>query len=76
MLTWIKFFCFAVGGIYTVIKTKAGVTVEELGDHYFLLGPYNEQNVRTEVEVIQPENKVISDVVASMGERGVKVSHD
>ncbi|EDV29326.1 uncharacterized protein TRIADDRAFT_20144 [Trichoplax adhaerens] len=62
-----------VGGIYTVIKTKAGVTVEELGDHYYLLGPYNEQSVRTEVEVIQPENKVIADVVASMREKGVKV---
>lgn len=49
--------------------------MEELGDRYFLLGPYNEQNVRTEVEVIEPENKVIADVVASMRERGVKVSY-
>lgn len=39
-----------VGGIYTVIRSKAYVTTEELGDHYCLLGPYKEASVRTEVE--------------------------
>ena len=28
----------SVGGINTVIKSKAAVTVAELGDNYFLLG--------------------------------------
>jgi len=39
-----------VGGIYTVIRSKTGVSVHELGDQYILLGPYKEQHARTEVE--------------------------
>lgn len=39
-----------VGGIYTVIRSKAFVSTEELGDNYCLLGPYKEQHARTEIE--------------------------
>ena len=39
-----------VGGIYTVIRSKTGVSVSELGDQYVLLGPYFEMKARTEVE--------------------------
>lgn len=39
-----------VGGIYTVIRSKAYVSTEELGDNYCLLGPYKEHHARTEVE--------------------------
>lgn len=39
-----------VGGIYTVIRSKAYVSTEEMGDQYCLLGPYKEQCARTEVE--------------------------
>ncbi|KCV73394.1 glycogen(starch) synthase [Fonticula alba] len=33
--------CNRVGGIYTVLKTKAATTVEEFGDRYCLIGPYS-----------------------------------
>jgi len=39
-----------VGGIYTVIRSKTGVSVSELGDQYILLGPYKEFHARQEVE--------------------------
>jgi len=39
-----------VGGIYTVIRSKTGVSVNELGDQYVLLGPYFESKARQEVE--------------------------
>lgn len=39
-----------VGGIYTVIRSKTGVSVNELGDQYILLGPYKEFHARQEVE--------------------------
>ncbi|KAG8225796.1 hypothetical protein J437_LFUL005603 [Ladona fulva] len=39
-----------VGGIYTVIRSKAYVSTEEMGEHYCLLGPYKEHCARTEVE--------------------------
>lgn len=36
----------AVGGIYSVIKSKAPVTTAEYGDRYTLIGPLNHQSVR------------------------------
>ena len=62
-----------VGGIYTVIKTKAAVTVEELGDQYTLIGPYNESYVRTEVEVMEPTNEAVQRTLQQMGDHGIKV---
>lgn len=63
-----------VGGIYTVIKTKAGVTVEELGEQYCLIGPYNEACVRTEVEVMEPYNEAMRAAMAQMRDHGIKVT--
>ncbi len=56
-----------------MIKTKAGVTVEELGEQYCLLGPYNEACVRTEVEVMEPYNEAMRDALAQMRDHGIKV---
>ena len=52
-----------VGGIYTVIRSKAGVTTEELGDQYCMLGMYNEDCVKLEVEVLEPELSVIKETI-------------
>ena len=35
----------AVGGIYSVIKSKAPVTTAEYGERYTLIGPLNHQSV-------------------------------
>lgn len=40
-----------VGGIYSVIKSKAPVTTAEYGDRYTLIGPLNHQSVRSQSEV-------------------------
>jgi glycogen(starch) synthase len=66
-------FSFSVGGIYTVIKTKAAVTTEELGDQYCMIGPYNESCVRTEVEVLEPSCPALSATLKQMREHGIKV---
>ena len=63
-----------VGGIYTVLKTKAAVTVEELGDQYCLIGPLNESCVRTEVEVMEPTSVPMLATLQQMREHGIKVS--
>ncbi|XP_054259800.1 glycogen [starch] synthase-like [Macrosteles quadrilineatus] len=63
-----------VGGIYTVIRSKAYVSTEEMGDQYCLLGPYKEQCARTEVE--EQEFHVGSPLhtaVCRMRERGYQV---
>ncbi|XP_059170938.1 glycogen [starch] synthase-like [Physella acuta] len=62
-----------VGGIYTVIKTKAPVTVEEWGEQYCLIGPYNESCVRTEVEILEPHHHVYRETIGNMRKAGIKV---
>jgi len=63
-----------VGGIYTVIKTKAAVSVEELGDQYCLIGPYNESCVRTEVEIMEPmPGSPMANAIKQMRDHGLKV---
>lgn len=62
-----------VGGIYTVIRTKAQVTTAELGDQYCMIGPYNEACVRLEVEVMEPELSVLKEVITSLRSQGFKV---
>jgi glycogen(starch) synthase len=62
-----------VGGIHTVIRSKAPVTTGELGDQYCMIGPYHEPTVKLEVEVMEPEFSVTREVVESMRNDGVKV---
>lgn len=62
-----------VGGIYTVIQTKARLTAEEWGENYFLVGPYVESNVRTQVELIEPPTPVLRRTIDKMNSRGCKV---
>jgi hypothetical protein len=47
----------AVGGIYTVIRSKAPSSIAQIGDNnYFCIGIYNGEQARTEVEVCEPPN--------------------
>lgn len=62
-----------VGGIYTVIQTKARLTCEEWGENYFLVGPYMESNVRTQVELIEPTNPALRRTIDKMNSSGCKV---
>lgn len=63
-----------VGGIYTVIQTKARLTAEEWGENYFLVGPYVESNVRTQVELIEPTNPILKRTIEKMNSSGCKVA--
>ena len=42
--------CWQLGGIYTVLRTKAPVMQQRWGDRYFLIGPYNPQTAAMEFE--------------------------
>ena len=46
-----------VGGIYTVLKTKVPVTVQEYGDRYMLIGPLSYKTAPMEVEALTPDPK-------------------
>lgn len=39
---------YIVGGIYSVLKSKAPVTTAEYGERYTLIGPLNHASVRFE----------------------------
>ncbi|GLH08369.1 Glycogen [starch] synthase [Gryllus bimaculatus] len=63
-----------VGGIYTVIRSKAYVSTEELGEQYCLLGPYKEHCARTEVEEADfPVHGPLQLAVNKMREQGFKL---
>ncbi|KAJ1658748.1 glycogen synthase isoform 1 [Dispira simplex] len=60
-----------VGGIYTVIKTKAPVTVQEFADRYCLLGPLNHRAAPVEVEALEPTDPALKATIDSLRAGGV-----
>lgn len=65
--------CNKVGGIYTVIRSKAPVTVKELGDCYYCIGPLNDVAVRSEVEQGDLSNTKVMDAVNALRKAGIKI---
>jgi len=64
----------SVGGIYTVIRSKAFVSTEEMGEQYCLLGPYKENYARTAVEELEfEEGTPYYLAVSKMRDQGFKV---
>ncbi|XP_029318380.1 glycogen [starch] synthase, liver [Cottoperca gobio] len=62
-----------VGGIYTVIQTKAKITVDEWGDNYYMMGPYFEHNYKTQVEGCEPPNPAIRKAMDALIHNGCQV---
>ncbi|XP_043964585.1 glycogen [starch] synthase, liver [Gambusia affinis] len=62
-----------VGGIYTVIQSKAKVTVDEWGENYYMMGPYFEHNFKTQVEGCVPPNPVIQKAMDALINNGCQV---
>lgn len=50
--------CSQIGGIYTVIKTKAPSMVERWGSDYFLVGPYHQHTSALEFEEATPPEHI------------------
>lgn len=66
--------CNKVGGIYTVIRSKAFVSTEEMGEQYVLMGPYKERSARTEVEEMEfPVGNPLLEAVNRMRDKGYKI---
>ncbi|KAG7234510.1 hypothetical protein INR49_004525 [Caranx melampygus] len=62
-----------VGGIYTVIQTKAKITTDEWGENYYMMGPYFEQNFKTQVEGCEPPNPNIRKAMDALIHNGCQV---
>ncbi|KAK6023069.1 starch synthase, partial [Ostertagia ostertagi] len=61
-----------IGGIYTVLRSKAQISCEELGDQYCMFGPMKNDKWRLEVEKIEPENRTIRAAIKKLHESGFK----
>ncbi|KAL9107437.1 MAG: hypothetical protein Q9227_007634 [Pyrenula ochraceoflavens] len=62
-----------VGGIYSVLKSKAPVTTAEYGERYTLIGPLNKASAAVEVEPLEPTFSKLKDTIDSMQERGINI---
>ena len=64
---------YIVGGIYTVIRSKAQSTVEELGEDYCLVGICNEKYVAMEVDKMELSQQQLKRTVDSMRRQQIGV---
>lgn len=65
--------CNQIGGIYTVMKTKAPAMVDRWGDNYLMVGPYNPHLSDIEFEECEAPTEIIQ-TLATLKDRGV-VTH-
>ncbi|CAG8558713.1 4982_t:CDS:2 [Paraglomus occultum] len=61
-----------VGGIHTVIKSKAPVTVHEYGNRYCMIGPLVMKHAAAEVEPMVPTLPHLKETLDTMAQYGVK----
>ncbi|KAG7814148.1 hypothetical protein KL921_000422 [Ogataea angusta] len=61
-----------VGGIYSVLKSKAPVTVAEYRERYTLIGPLNHRSASVEVEELPVHNAALKATLDSMQSRGIR----
>ncbi|CAJ1055729.1 glycogen synthase%2C liver [Cheilinus undulatus] [Xyrichtys novacula] len=62
-----------VGGIYTVIQTKAKTTVDEWGENFFMMGPYFDHNFKTQVEGCEPPHPAVRKAMDALINNGCQV---
>lgn len=56
-----------------MIRSKAYVSTEEMGDQYCLIGPYKEACARTEVEEGPLGSEALNDAVTAVRNKGFRV---
>jgi len=62
--------CNKLGGIYTVLRSKAPVMTERWGNRYCLIGPYDPQSAAVEFEPSPPVG-AIGQAVKQLNEQGI-----
>jgi glycogen(starch) synthase len=62
--------CWQLGGIYTVLKTKADMMLRKWGDRYCLIGPYNPNTAPLEFEE-QPAEGIIAEALDKLRQNGI-----
>jgi glycogen(starch) synthase len=67
--------CNQVGGIYTVIRSKAPAMMDRWGDNYCLIGPYVHPTVDAFFEPIDDYSDAFGKAVLRLRERGLEVHY-
>ena len=62
--------CRKVGGIYTVLRSKAPTMVERWGERYCLIGPYDGHAAALEFEALEAGD-ILAPTLAALRERGL-----
>jgi glycogen(starch) synthase len=62
--------CWQLGGIYTVLRTKAPAMLQRWGDRYCLIGPYNPQTAAYEFDE-QPAEGLYRDCIEGLAQAGI-----
>jgi glycogen(starch) synthase len=62
--------CWQLGGIYTVLRSKASTMLERWGDRYCLIGPYNPTTAAVEFEE-QPTYGSIRETLQKLKDAGI-----
>src|SRR5688572_25053901 len=61
--------CNQVGGIYTVIRSKAPAMMKNHGRRYCMVGPFVGKNILAELEYVEPNQDIFKIGRASCRER-------
>lgn len=64
-----------VGGIYTVLRTKAPVTSQEFNDRFYMLGPLFHAKAHLEVEQLEPQSEPLKRTLNALNQRGIRFLH-
>jgi glycogen(starch) synthase len=62
--------CWQLGGIYTVLRTKAPAMLDRWGERYFLIGPYNPSTAALEFEE-RPSEGFIREALDKLRDAGI-----
>ncbi|MCW5909648.1 MAG: glycosyltransferase [Cyclobacteriaceae bacterium] len=65
--------CNQVGGIYTVIRSKAPAMTRNHSGHYCMVGPYVNKNIVAELEPLEDAADVFGLAAANLRKRGYEV---
>ncbi len=65
--------CNQVGGIYTVIRSKAPAMMKNWGGHYCMIGPYINKNIQAELEPLEDAQDVFGMAASNLKKKGYDV---
>jgi glycogen(starch) synthase len=67
--------CNQVGGIYTVLRSKAPVMMDKWGENYLLIGPYIHKDVDADFDPLETKGSIIGEAVEKVREMGFDVHY-